>query len=45
MLNRLNPGGRLMLLLNRNEEKFGAGGYFDRETNANTSISHSTVDP
>jgi SAM-dependent methyltransferase len=34
MLSRLNPGGKLALRLNHNEEKFGPRGYFDPETQA-----------
>jgi SAM-dependent methyltransferase len=34
MVSRLNPGGRLALRLNHNEEKFGPHGYLDRETTA-----------
>jgi SAM-dependent methyltransferase len=34
MRSRLNPGGKLALRLNHNEEKFGPRGYFDSETHA-----------
>ena len=34
MLSRLDPGGRLALRLNHNEERFGPRGYLDHETTA-----------
>lgn len=44
MLLHLNPGGKLALRLNHNEEKFGLRGYFDPETHAFFASAGTVVD-